>query len=157
GRERVRYVAEAEAAGNITDDPNADWIDYGAAGASDHAALERRALEVLTLVDMDDDMYQLGLRGVIDPKTRPELAAEILKAREAPHARLARDDQSALIEPFDVARYNNNATLGENLLFGTATDERLNPERLAEHPYVLSILEKAGLIDDLLAAARQTA
>src|SRR5262249_6232101 len=156
-RERARYIAEAEAAGNVTDDPKADWIDYAAAGVPDHAALERRALEVLTLVDMDDDMYQLGLRGVIDPKKQPELAAEILNARNALHERLAREDQAALIEPFDVDRFNNNATVGENLLFGTATDERLNPERLADQPYVLSILEKAGLIDDLLAAARQPA
>lgn len=156
-RDRARYVADAEAAGNIPDDPAADWIDYAAAGVPDLAALERRALEVLTLVDMDDDMYQLGLRGVIDPKAKPELAAEILKARKALHARLAREDQGALIEPFDEARFNDNATLGENLLFGTATDERLNPERLAENPYVFGILEKAGLLDELLTAGRQTA
>ena len=156
-REHERYAAAAATAGNIPDDPKADWIDYAAAGAPDHAALERRALEVLTLVDMDDDMYQLGLRGVIDPKAKPELAAEILKARTALRERLAREDQAALIEPFDEDRFNDNATLGENLLFGTATDERLNPERLADQPYVLGILEKAGLIDELLVAGRQTA
>jgi putative ABC transport system ATP-binding protein len=156
-RARARFVAEAEVSGNIADDRKADWIDYAAAGADNLAALERRALEVLTLVDMDDDMYQLGLRGVIDPATRPELAAELLKARRALRERLARDDQSALIEPFDPDRYNDNASLGENLLFGTATDDRLNPERLAEHPYVLGILEKAGALDDLLRAGRQTA
>jgi ABC-type multidrug transport system fused ATPase/permease subunit len=156
-RERARYAAEAEVSGNIPDDYAADWIDYAAAGAPDLAALERRALEVLTLVDMDDDMYQLGLRGVIDPKKQPELAAEILKARRALRERLAREDQAALIEPFDVGRYNDNATLGENLLFGTATDERLNPERLADQPYVLGVLDMAGVTDDLLGAARQTA
>ncbi len=156
-RERARYAADAEGAGNIPDDPRADWIDYAAAGAADRAALERRALEVLTLVDMDDDMYQLGLRGVIDPAARPELAAGILKARTALRERLAREDQAALIEPFDESRFNDNATLGENLLFGTATDARLNPERLADQPYVLGILETAGLIGELLAAGRETA
>jgi len=154
---RARYIANAEIAGNIVDDPKADWIDYAAAGATDLATLERRALEVLSLVQMDDDMYQLGLRGVIDPATRPELAAEILKARTALRARLEREDQAALIEPFDPARYNDNATLGENLLFGTATDDRLHPERLAEQPYVLGVLEKAGVLDDLLKAGHQTA
>ncbi len=156
-REYERYAAIAEAAGNIPDDPMADWIDYAAAGVADRAALERRALEVLTLVDMDDDMYQLGLRGVIDPKAQPQLAAEILKARTALRERLAREDQAALIEPFDETRFNDNATLGENLLFGTATDERLNPDRLAEQPFVGGILEKAGLLDELLVAGRQTA
>jgi putative ABC transport system ATP-binding protein len=156
-RERERYAAAAETSGNIPDDPRADWIDYAAAGVPDLAALERRALEMLTLVDMDDDMYQLGLRGVIDPKAKPELAAEILKARTALRERLAREDQAALIEPFDEDRFNDNATLGENLLFGTATDERLNPERLADQPYVARILEKAGLLDELLVAGRQTA
>ena len=156
-RERERYAALAESAGNIPDDPGADWIDYQAAGVSDLAALERRALEILTIVDMDDDMYQLGLRGVIDPKAKPELAAEILKARTALRERLAREDQAALIEPFDEHRFNDNATLGENLLFGTATDERLNPERLADQPYVARVLEKAGLLDEMLVAGRQTA
>ncbi|MGH7006360.1 MAG: ABC transporter ATP-binding protein, partial [Alphaproteobacteria bacterium] len=87
----------------------------------------------------------------------PELAAEILKARMALRERLARDDQAALIEPFDSERYNDNASVGENLLFGTATDDRLNPDHLADHPYVLGILEKAGVLDDLLKAGRQTA
>jgi ABC-type dipeptide/oligopeptide/nickel transport system ATPase component len=73
------------------------------------------------------------------------------------HARLAREDQAGLIEPFDVARYADNATVGENLLFGTATDDRLNPDRLAENAFVLRILEKAGVLDDLLKAGRQTA
>ena len=152
-----RYAAAAAAAGNIPDDPGADWIDYAAAGAPDLATLERRALEVLRLVDMDDDMYQLGLRGVIDSKAKPELAAEILKARAALRERLQKEDQAALIEPFDEERFNDNATVGENLLFGTATDDRLNPERLAEHPYVLGVLEKAGVLDQLLKAGRQTA
>ena len=156
-RARALYVASAEASGNLADDPKADWIDYAAAGATDLASLERRALEVLSLVEMDDDMYQLGLRGVIDPATRPELAAELLKARTALRARLEREDQAALIEPFDPARYNDNAALGENLLFGTATDDRLHPERLAEQPYVLGILEKAGVLDGLVKAGRQTA
>lgn len=156
-RARERYIADADITGNITDDPAADWIDYQASGADDLASLERRALEVLTLVDMDDDMYQLGLRGVIDPAAKPELAAEILKARKALHDKLAREDQSALIEPFDPARYNSNATVGENLLFGTASDERLHPDRLAENPFVLGILEKAGVLDDLAKAGRQTA
>jgi ABC-type oligopeptide transport system ATPase subunit len=109
------------------------------------------------LVDMDDDMYQLGLRGVIDSKAKPELAAEILKARKALRERLQKDDQAALIEPFDEARFNDNATVGENLLFGTATDDRLNPERLAENKYLLGVLEKAGVLDQLLKAGRQTA
>ena len=156
-RDHERYAAIAETSGNIPDDPRADWIDYAAAGVADLAALERRALEVLSLVDMDDDMYQLGLRGVIDPKAQPQLAAEIMKARTALRERLAREDQAALIEPFDESRFNDNATLGENLLFGTATDERLNPERLADQPYVLGILEKSGLLDELLVAGRQTA
>ncbi len=156
-RARQRYVVSAEAAGNPTDDPRADWIDYSAADAADRASLERRALEALSLVDMDDDMYQLGLRGTIDPAKRPDLAAEILKARTALRERLVKDGQSGLVEPFDVTRYNENATLGENLLFGTPTDDRINVDRLAEHPYVLGVLEKTGLADDLLIAGRQVA
>jgi ABC-type multidrug transport system fused ATPase/permease subunit len=156
-RLRQRYVANSEAAGNIVDDPEADWIDYPAAAADSPDALERRALDTLGVVDMAEDMYQLGLRGTIDPKADPDLAAAILKARTALRERLARDGQSDLVEPFDARRYNDNATLGENLLFGTPRDQRIDVDRLADHAYVQKVLAEASLSDTLLATGRQLA
>ena len=53
----------------------ADWIDYEAAGRRRPAGPRpTRLIETLQLVDLEDDVYQLGLRGTIDPTVRPDLA-----------------------------------------------------------------------------------
>jgi putative ABC transport system ATP-binding protein len=83
-----KWRVEAIAAGNSTDDINADWIDYDAADAPDDHALLLRILETLTMVTLDGDIYQLGLRGSIDPATQPGLAEQFLKARAEFHTRL---------------------------------------------------------------------
>lgn len=155
-RDRERYISDAGLTGNSPDDPYADWVDYAAAGVTPEE-MDRRAIELLSLVDMADDMYQLGLRGTIDPSARPELADDFLKARLALRERLERDGQTNLIEPFDEAAYNDNASLGENLLFGTPKDKTFDVDRLAEHPYVLSIVEDASLANDLVDTGRQVA
>lgn len=155
-RQRERYIMDAGLTGNSADDPNADWVDYSAAGV-DREEVDKRAIDLLVLVDMAEDMYQLGLRGTIDPEARPDLAEDILTARKALRERLDKDGQAALVEPFDQSSYNDNATLGENLLFGTPKDNTFDVDRLAEHPYVLSVVEQAGLADDLIDTGQQVA
>jgi len=124
-RKRQLAIVEAQRAGNPPLDPAADWIDYGAAGATDAQDLLGKLLDVIAIVDLDGDVYQFGLRGTIDPTVRKDLAAEILKARRALHGRLTEPALAALVEPFDRARYNKNLSLEENLLFGTPVDDRL--------------------------------
>jgi putative ABC transport system ATP-binding protein len=155
--ERARYVSDAASSGNTDRDPFADWVDYEAAGVTDTASLDKRAIEVVRIVDMAEDMYGLGLRGSIDPVARPELAADILKARTALRQRLEDTDQSELVEAFDREKYTENATLAENLLFGTPKDGTFNVDALAENEYVRQIIREAGLNDDLVITGRQLA
>ncbi len=152
-----KWRVEAIAAGNSTDDINADWIDYDAADAPDDHALLLRILETLTMVTLDGDIYQLGLRGSIDPATQPGLAEQFLKARAEFHTRLTDPEIAALVESFDPEKYNDNATLGENLLFGTPIGSGFDMDRLAENPYVIALLEREGLIDVLLDTGQQIA
>ncbi len=154
---RHHFVREAEASGNATDDADADWIDYAAAGTADATELTNRSFEVLRLVGMDGDLYDLGLRGTIDMATRSDLAEQFLKARAAFRERLTDPDIAALVETFDAERDNDNATLAENMLFGTPVGDGFNMERLAENPYVLEVLEKTGLTGELLEAGQQVA
>ncbi|MDJ0950080.1 MAG: ABC transporter transmembrane domain-containing protein [Alphaproteobacteria bacterium] len=156
-KQRQQAIDDAEVSGNITDDYRADWTDYEAAGVADLDSLQQRALEVLSLVDMDSDIYQMGLRGTVDPANRPELTERILEARRVMRERLADPQIAALIESFDEDRYNTNATLSENLLFGTPKDQRFAEDGLAENPYVLEILREAGLYDDLVQVGYQVA
>jgi ABC-type thiamine transport system ATPase subunit len=124
---------------------------------SDRGALSARALEALALVDMEGDVYELGLRGVIDPAARPDLAERVLRARRDFLERLKDPSLSPLIEVFDAERYNDNATVAENLLFGRPIGKTFDMERLAEHPYVMHVLDLAGLTETFLEAGRQVA
>ena len=148
---------EATRTGNSPFDYGADWIDYGAAGVDGPDALRRRTVEVLGIVDLDEDVYAMGLRGCIDPDIHAETAAKILRARSAMRSRMKDPAVAHLVEPFDKTRYNGNATVGENLLFGAPLDMRFDMDRLAEHPYVQSVLDRAGLTADFIEIGRKVA
>lgn len=146
-----RWVAEAAVAGNSTDDVNGDWIDHEALGGDPLG----RMIEVLAMVELDGDVFDLGLRGTVD--ARGDLRDRLLRARRAFRERLADPAIAALVESFDADRYNDNATVGENLLFGTPVGEGFDTERLAENPWVMEVLEAEGLVPVLLEAGRTVA
>ncbi len=154
---QLNRVQEAGLSGNTIDDPDANWIDYQAAGVDNEAALTQRAVDVLRVVDMEGDIYNMGLRGIVDPAIRENLTLRVLEARAALRDRLADPEIAALVETFDGTRYNDNATLGENLLFGAPVGGAFDIDHLAENEYVLGVLDQAKLTDDLLEAAQQVA
>jgi putative ABC transport system ATP-binding protein len=146
---RQREMVETERAGNLALDVEADWIDYAAAGLDGPEAAARAAVAALTMACLHGDVYQMGLRGTVDPETQPELAELILKARRAMRERLQEPRLGRLVEAFDRERYNTNASLAENLLFGAPIGEQFDLENLAADPYVQRILTEAGLADTL--------
>ncbi len=86
--QRQRELEEAKRAGNLALDVEADWLDYAAAGLEGPEAVAQAAVRALTMVCLDWDVYQMGLRGTVDPETQPELAGQILEARRAMRERL---------------------------------------------------------------------
>ena len=62
-----------------------------------------------------------------------------------------------LVEPFDPERYNAQATVAENLLFGVPTSSALTGRRLAEHPGFRGALDRENLTDDLVAMGARIA
>jgi ABC-type multidrug transport system fused ATPase/permease subunit len=156
-KDRESEAAEAKRAGNIDHDYQADWIDYQAAGVDKPEELFERMLEIFDIVELSDDVYQLGLRGTIDPAERPDIAEAVLKARAAMADRLREPAYTELVELFDRGAYNTNASVAENLLFGTPVGDTFNINLLPQHPYVLETLRKSGLVDDLITAGRSVA
>jgi len=150
------YVHEAKLTGNIAYNYNTQWISYDEAGVPGQSELLSEILTVLKLVELDD-VYRMGLRGVVDPVARPDIADVLLKARFALRDRLSDPALAELVEPFDVTRYNTNATVAENLLFGKPVGDEFDVERLAENGYVRGILDKVGLTDEFLSIGRQVA
>src|SRR6185436_13788817 len=54
-------------------------------------------------------------------------------------------------------RFNTNASVAENLLFGTPIGPNFEFEALADNAYLLKVLDKVGLTDDLVEAGRKVA
>jgi putative ABC transport system ATP-binding protein len=155
-RKREAAIREAQRGGNPEFDLNADWTDYESAGVDGPEALETKLTALLKTIELDEDVYQLGLRGTIDPIRRPDLTGAVIAARRDLAQRLADPQLAALVEPFDPQRYNKNMSVAENLLFGTAKGE-LAPERLVENDYVRQLLGSLDLIETLVGMGRQIA
>jgi len=156
-RRRARDLHEARSSGNIDFDLHADWIDYESAGVSDRAELTPRIAEVLARLDFEEDVYTFGLRGQLDPAKHPAVAARLIEARKALAEQLAAAGITKLVETYDLKRYNSNATVAENVLFGTPIGPAFDAGSLAENTYVLSVLDKLGLTEELVEVGQQVA
>lgn len=146
--EHRRFI-EALRAGNTPLPFAADWHDYEGAGLDGAAALEERVLAVLDTLGCADEVYELGLDAkVIAPL--PEGAADrIIAARQVVAAELAKTKLGGLIETFDLERYNANATIAENLVFGAMRNGRQPADFVLHDPYARSVLQAEALEEPL--------
>ncbi|MEH3145109.1 MAG: ABC transporter ATP-binding protein [Methylobacterium frigidaeris] len=140
----------------------ADGTMPDAADAPPQAAhLEERLVEALAVTGLDRLVYARGLANQVAASLDPATVEAIVETRFALRDALAREDASHLIESFDPARYNRQATVGENLLFGEPVGATFSEARLAGHPFTRAVLEAEGLTRPLsemgLAIARASA
>jgi putative ABC transport system ATP-binding protein len=156
-REREFQRREAERTGSTLLDANADWVDCHAAGASGPEELENRVLETLKVVELEETIFELGLRSAVDSKGTPGIVEGVLRARETMRARFSAPDTQNLVERFDPASYNRNATLAENLLFGTPIGKVFDIDNLGHNEYVRRVLQETGLTADLLKTGHKLA
>jgi len=140
-------LAEARRAGNPDLDISADWVDYAAAGASSSEDITARLIEILAVVELKSDAYRFGLTGTIDPARRPDVAEGVLHARAALIQQLAADGNDDLVVRFEADSYNNNASVAENLLFGTPQVPEFASAVLAKNAAVSEILRDSDLIE----------
>ena len=150
-------LRESSRAGNSTCDIQADWIDYEAAGVSGAEEMDARILEVLKAVDLEEAIFEVGLKSVVTVGQNPGIAESVLRARDTMRERMNQPGISELVERFDLARFNRNATLAENLLFGTPVGKTFDVDNLAKNAYVRKILEGSGLAGDLLKVGHKLA
>ncbi len=150
-------LRESSRAGNSTCDIQADWIDYEAAGVSGAEEMDARILEVLKAVDLEEAIFEVGLKSVVTVGQNPGIAESVLRARDTMRERMNQPGISELVERFDLARFNRNATLAENLLFGTPVGKTFDVDNLAKNAYVRKILEESGLAVDLLKVGHKLA
>jgi putative ABC transport system ATP-binding protein len=150
GAEQKR-LAEARRSGNPLLLPSDAWLDWEAAGDQDAMALDRRIMELLSCFGVADEVRHRGLLSQLDPALTGDITARIVDARREVAVALREPARARLVQQFDRGRFNRNATLAENLLFGSPTSERLAPAALGADPYVRSILQAEAMLFPLAA------
>ncbi len=151
------WIEEAERAGNTADSPDTDWVNYASLGITTAGELSDAVRDVLDQVMLSNDIYEFGLRGRLDPDADASLTEQFLAARAALRDRLGAEELAGLVEPFDPNAYNHNATVAENLLFGTPVGAEFDINHLGDHPYVRKILDECGMLDEFYAIGQQMA
>ena len=149
--------AETKRSGNFEYDFDDEWLDYKRLGFTNVEELIAYIRQVLVSIDMENDIRALGLRGTLDPTAHSELASALLEARTKFRNRLDDLGFSAFVEPFDPARYNDQSSIGENLLFGTAIDKEFELENLPENKLVLEVLKDEKLESTLFDMGKDVA
>ncbi len=109
------------------------------------AHLEERLVEALTVTGLDRLVYARGLAKPGRPDPRPDDRRGDRRDPDRP-ARGAgaggRGPPDRVVRP---RRYNRQATVGENLLFGEPVGATFSEAQLAGHPFTRAVLEAEGL------------
>ncbi|MBB3610170.1 ABC transporter ATP-binding protein [Rhizobium sp. BK602] len=142
-------MAEARRAGNPELDLNSDWVDYASAGATGPNDIYAAIRPVLDAVAMSQDILDMALRSTVDVATHEDLTSRIVELRQALRLRLKEEHLEDLVVPFEFDAYNSQATVGENLLFGTLNRHLMTNRQLAAHPYFRQLFTETGLNNDL--------
>ncbi len=153
------WMEEARLSGNSEVAIDADWVDHQSAGVDDSGQLTQRIGEILRMVEVEDELVRYALERRINPEEHPELAKLIIQARNLFKERVVSDGLESVVEFLDPDRYNDNASLAENILFGVSNHEMLSVEGLTEHPILRTLLIECGLaatLDKAAISAAQT-
>ncbi len=141
-----RSTGEAKASGNTLLDFTADWVDYEAMGINGPEEVYVKVREILELVEMDDTIYDLAMRQMLDLEADGDLCNSILSVRRALRERTGDTNLGKIIEVWDWEKYNEHATVAENLLFGTSYgSDELSDDNLAQNRHLQGVLAADGL------------
>ena len=149
---------EAIATGNSPHDADAEWIDYDLIGVNSHEELMDWWLETVQAVELDDVLYGRAMSMAVDPEKHSDLAQSIVSARNGVAKKLHDSPELAdLVHLFDFDRYNTNASVGANLIFGEPVAEDFAIDKLGENEFVRSILDDRGLTERFCEIGQRTA
>jgi putative ABC transport system ATP-binding protein len=156
-RETVRRIAEAARTGNPFESIADSWIDYERIGVKDEQELDHVLVHLLERVEMGESIYLFGLAGRIDPERHTDSVERVVEARHRLLRNFHSNGMADLVEPFDIGRYNDQASIAENLLFGVPVSEEFMGRNLAANPHFRSAIDRAELTDNLIEMGLQIA
>lgn len=144
-----RRLAEARVSGNPVETVDDPWIDFEALGVMDIAELDVRVLGLLERLGLGEDLYRFGLTMQSAVRHDTPLGRRVIAARIHLRSHFAMGGMANLVIPFDRQRYNAQASVAENLLFGVPRNAALVGRSLAGEPRFRAALAKAGLLNKL--------
>ena len=147
---------EVQRSGNIPYDPSAEWVDFVGPGFSSREELHAELMRLLEVVGLDRDIYRIGLLRRVDPAQHPELVESVLSVRPRLKEILEERELSDLVEPYDIDKYNDNAPVGVNLLFGTPSQSSFGRLEFLSHPFIQQTLRDTGLYERMVKMGRET-
>ncbi len=147
---RAWLHVEAERTGNPVLDIDADWVDYDdVQPVPGRENLVASISAVLDVVGMSEDVIGFALRARVDTKDLPDLASEVLTLRRTLKDALRAQDLDSIVLPFEQDRYNSEATVVENLLFGVPADKENSIGMIVRDPFFAKTMAEAGLVEML--------
>ncbi|QRM53874.1 ABC transporter transmembrane domain-containing protein [Sinorhizobium sp. BG8] len=140
-------IHEARLAGNPDFDLMSDWIDYSSTTINEGNPQDLTAtmLAVLDVVQLSTDVLDLAMRSTFDPLSKARLAEGIVEMRNALGAELAKDGMADYVVRFEPEGYNVEATVGDNLLFGSLSDPSSTIPAIVSTDYFRSVVAQTGL------------
>lgn len=149
-REAVDNLREAMLTGNPIHRASDAWIDYDRLGIAGPHELDEAIVAAFSVVRGFEGIYEAGLRGPMGAVEDATVQEKLLDARGLFRTRLADAGSKALVETFEVDRYNSTASIGENLLFGAPIGPRFGPENLAGDPFLNAMIRAEALARPLV-------
>ncbi len=139
-------VAEARASGNCPYPITADWLnrDLLPPRVDGSPAIEDAVATALRAAGLERDVMGMGVRARITGSDHAALKAAIVEIRHRLQSDQASGKLNLPIEHFDFARYNPQANIGENLLFGELPTDQAGGTIL-KSAYATAILDGMGL------------
>ncbi len=148
---------EIKRSGNFEYNFDDQWLDYKRLGFDNEIDFIAHMRKILISINMENDIRDLGLRGTIDPKIHLELSKQLIEARKKFRARLEELGFDDFVEPFDSKSYNDQSSIGENLLFGTAIDEDFKLEKLPINKLIRKVMREEELEGPLFEMGKNVA
>ncbi len=155
--EAMALLREARLTGNLTADPEGDWVDYEAAGVDGPEGLDRRILGLVERVGLADDLVGSALDSRLDPAEAERWTGPILAARAELRAVFDADELADVVEHWEPGRFNRNGDLIENLFFGLPTETAPDVRAYVRMPVVAETVDAVGMRRELEEIGRDIA
>lgn len=147
--EHAFILDESRRSGNYVAEVTPGWTDRKRIGVATDAEFEDWIIKVMRVAALYDDILEFGIRRPLNSDESGEVREKLVEARKRFAGELAGSGLESLVELFDPGKYNQQMSIGENIIFGMATDESFQRENLLTNHVFREILRETGTEEQL--------